>query len=125
MTTLENISSELWKLLWKWGVWFLVLVCVVSGRLFYEMIHNPDVRFRKLLALGGLGMSTGTVAIIWCMLSNFGIWSIIIIGIAALSSYQVIEYLVNVDADTLRGWIKGVLNNAINAISKRENNDGK
>lgn len=84
------------------------------------MIHNPDVRFRKLLALAGLGMSTGTVAIVWCMLSNFGTWSIIIIGVAALSSYQAIEYLVNIDADTLRGWMKGVLNNAIKSLTKRE-----
>lgn len=125
MTTIETISSEVWKLIWKWGLWALVLACTVASRLFYEMVHNPEVKFRRLLALAGLSSSVGMLAIIWCGSMGFGKWSLVIIAIATLASYRFVDYLVSLDGDTVKEWVRGVVNNAIDTIGKRENRDGK
>lgn len=119
LTTLETISTEVGKLIWKWGLFFLVLTCVVASRLFYEMIHNPLVSIRKLLALAGLGMSVGMVTIIWCALNGFGTWSVALIGISALASYRIVDHIVEMDIETLKTWLKGVLQNAINSLGKK------
>lgn len=118
--TLQTLGNEIWKLFWKCGVWFLVLLFVVSSRLFYEMVYNPDVSIRKLLALGGLSFSTGTVAMLVSVKWEFGNWTFLPIIIFVMASYRTVEYFVTLDSEKIGTWFQGILTNAINFIGKKK-----
>lgn len=119
LPTLETILTELGRLIWKWGLFLVILMCTVASRLFYEMIYNPEVKLRRLLAIGGLGTSVGVFTIVWVSFTSFSKpTSIILIGLSILISYRFIEYVVKADIETVKTWIKGILTNAIDSLGK-------
>lgn len=114
LTTLETLGQEVYKLIWKYGLWIVVLMCTVASRLFYEMIYNPEVSFRKLLALAGLSSAVGTLAIVSCASMGFNNgWSIGIVVISGICAYRLVEYFVSLDGPAIFGWFRDIVNRSI------------
>lgn len=114
LTTLETLGQEVYKLIWKYGLWMVVLLCTVASRLFYEMIYNPEVSFRKLLALAGLTTSVGGLAIVCCASLGFDNgWSMLIVIMSGICAYRLVEYFVSLDGARVLAWFRKIVNTSI------------
>jgi hypothetical protein len=80
VNALNKNSKEISALLWKWGLWFVVLILVTIIRILYEYLYGERHPFSFIVLQFFLCVSIGTTAIILCALYQVqlhGIWLVI------------------------------------------------